>query len=232
MATPAQIAANRLNAIKSTGPRTDEGRATSRMNALRHGVDALSLVIPGEDPAEFADLSMSYRGHFRPHGPEQEYLVETLVQSDWLRRRALRIEAEIIRHALAEPAAGLHPLGAIHVSNTAGAHALERIRRHYEAAQRAWLAAYKQLERLLIAEAEVAAALSAAAEPAPAPVPPQSEIGFVPQKPLAPTATAAIGRQERVPGRSATPLPRPATPYGFGNTIGRVESAVNIHRAL
>ena len=38
MATQAQIAANRRNASKSTGPRTDRGRATSSQNARRHGL--------------------------------------------------------------------------------------------------------------------------------------------------------------------------------------------------
>ncbi len=35
--TPARLAANRRNALKSTGPRTAQGKAQSRMNGLRHG---------------------------------------------------------------------------------------------------------------------------------------------------------------------------------------------------
>jgi len=52
MATPAQIAANRTNAQKSTGPRSVEGKAASRFNALKHGMDAKSIVLPNEDGTE------------------------------------------------------------------------------------------------------------------------------------------------------------------------------------
>ena len=48
LATKRQIAANRRNARKSAGPKTPQGKATASMNALRHGLRARKVVIPGE----------------------------------------------------------------------------------------------------------------------------------------------------------------------------------------
>ena len=50
MATQAQVAANRLNARKSTGPRTAEGKTKAAQNAVKHGFRAARDVIVGEDP--------------------------------------------------------------------------------------------------------------------------------------------------------------------------------------
>ena len=47
-ASERQIAANRANAKKSTGPRTPEGRARAAMNALKDGVFARTPLLPGE----------------------------------------------------------------------------------------------------------------------------------------------------------------------------------------
>jgi hypothetical protein len=45
MATEKQIAANRANAQKTTGPRTEHGKSTSAMNALKTGLDAKNEII-------------------------------------------------------------------------------------------------------------------------------------------------------------------------------------------
>ena len=53
MATEAQILANRLNAEKSTGPTTPEGKAAVSQNALKHGLTAENDLISSEDLTEF-----------------------------------------------------------------------------------------------------------------------------------------------------------------------------------
>jgi hypothetical protein len=97
MATNAQIHANQLNSQRSTGPSSVEGRAAARFNALKHGMDAQSLIIPGEDPAELEALAHDYHLQFRPHGPEETFLVETLIRTDWNKSRLRRIETELLR---------------------------------------------------------------------------------------------------------------------------------------
>jgi len=55
MASPAQIAANRLNSRKSTGPATRQGRAKSSMNALKHGNRSRKLALLREESCAFEE---------------------------------------------------------------------------------------------------------------------------------------------------------------------------------
>src|SRR5262245_55553097 len=61
-----QLEANRLNARRSSGPRTQEGKGRARMNALRHGLTAKSIVIGDEDPKEFEDLRAKLQHDLQP----------------------------------------------------------------------------------------------------------------------------------------------------------------------
>src|SRR5437773_9447297 len=95
MPTEAQINANRLNAQKSTGPTSPEGKARSALNALKSGIDAWSHIIPSEDPAELETLTEQFLLHYRPADPVQLSLVDTLISTEWIQRRLRRVEAQL-----------------------------------------------------------------------------------------------------------------------------------------
>ena len=59
--SPARIAANRANALKSSGPKTEEGKAKSRANALKHGLTAEVLRTDDEPEiaAEFGTMTLA-----------------------------------------------------------------------------------------------------------------------------------------------------------------------------
>jgi hypothetical protein len=149
MASLAQITANRLNAQKSTGPRSDEGKAASRFNALKHAASAKSLVIPGEDESTLAELAASYHEQFQPLGPEEALLVEKIVAADWTQRRMHRLEAEVLNTLIArQDESEENPVGAAFVADCEGSNALQKIFRRREAAGREWYRALGELRRL------------------------------------------------------------------------------------
>ncbi len=92
MATPNQIAANRMNAKKSTGPQSPEGKKKSSMNRLSHGFASSATIIPGEDPDEFKALLDSLIDEFQPATETEQILVEKMATNNWLSQRAFRLQ--------------------------------------------------------------------------------------------------------------------------------------------
>jgi hypothetical protein len=87
-------AANRRNAQKSTGPRTPEGEAKVRLNALRHGLRSRQVVIPGlEQPWDFTVYLARLEKAFKPKGPLEVRQVREIGEADWQHGRWLRAEA-------------------------------------------------------------------------------------------------------------------------------------------
>jgi hypothetical protein len=145
MATPAQITANRANAQKSTGPISPEGKSASRFNALKHGLDAASVIIPGEDPAAYDALAADYRAEWDPATPSDNFHVDTMIRADWQKRRLQPLETELYKTILAETPGAT--LVAALLSGTPAAKLLTRIQRQILAFERAWYRASSQLQR-------------------------------------------------------------------------------------
>jgi len=92
MSSQRQIEANRLNAQKSTGPTTPEGRAAVSLNGLKYGLYAETLILPGEDPAAFDALLDRLDAEHQPATPTEEGFVSQIAMATWRRARIQRME--------------------------------------------------------------------------------------------------------------------------------------------
>ena len=88
---------NRRNARKSTGPRTEQGKAWSRLNSLKHGILASQAVLTAiegrENRAAFAQIVEGLAADFEPVGTFEQLLVEKIATCFWRFRRLLRFES-------------------------------------------------------------------------------------------------------------------------------------------
>ncbi len=92
MSTPLQIAANQENAKKSSGPRTEAGKAISALNNFRHGFNGAFSILPWEDEDQYDLLYGGLLDDHRPSNTTERLLVKTMAQSYWLRERALTLQ--------------------------------------------------------------------------------------------------------------------------------------------
>ena len=104
MVSEKQLAANRSNALKSTGPRTEAGKVRSARNSLKHGLLAKEVVITAGEGAEdqqvFDALLSDFIEQYAPDGPLEEMLVEKIAVCYWRLRRANRHEVGLLRREL------------------------------------------------------------------------------------------------------------------------------------
>jgi hypothetical protein len=89
----ARLAANRRNAAKSTGPRTERGKETSSLNAVKHGVRAKTPVLADEDPQVLEDRRAAWDACLLPGNDVERRLVDDAVFCTWQQDRARRAQA-------------------------------------------------------------------------------------------------------------------------------------------
>src|SRR6478752_2477062 len=76
----AQLRANRLNAQKSTGPRTEEGKQRASLNATRHGLTAQILTLTPEGLKALQVLIGDFEKQYQPANTQEKHLVHMLAQ--------------------------------------------------------------------------------------------------------------------------------------------------------
>ncbi len=88
MASDKRIAANRRNAVKSTGPKTAEGKTRSRQNAIRHGLTAHTVIAGLESRKEYEAFETTFVVEYAPQSAIEHELVARLASVFWRLRRA------------------------------------------------------------------------------------------------------------------------------------------------
>jgi hypothetical protein len=221
MASAAQIAANRQNALKSTGPRTATGKAASSGNAKKHGLHARELLTSDAADTEIRQIEAKYHQDF-PH-LAQRLLVRQLAEAEWRAAYAVRAEGETWIRLLAQlSAAGVDPRYATGEALDRGSSLFLKIYRFEARAWRDWHCAFHELaaqtEKFQIeANLEVTPDTVPAAKPSGSPSEssesPQtcsackSEFPALPGAATPNTAPSPVPRQE--------PAPRPVCPELF-----------------
>ena len=90
-----RLEANRRNALRSTGPRTEDGKQRSRVNALRHGLTAETVVGSLEDAEDYKAFEAAIIADYEAETAVARELVLRLASLLWRLRRANAIEADL-----------------------------------------------------------------------------------------------------------------------------------------
>ena len=87
-ASALQIETNRANAQHSTGPRTDDGKQRSSLNAVRHGLTGQTIVMPHEDMQAYLAHCQNYLQEWKPAGTTESHILQSIADSQWRLHRA------------------------------------------------------------------------------------------------------------------------------------------------
>ena len=103
MSSLRQIAANRRNALKSTGPITADGKERSRGNAVRHGLTAETVIATLEDQEDYQAFEAAVIAEYDAESAVERELVLRLASVLWRLRRATGMETALFESVTAEP---------------------------------------------------------------------------------------------------------------------------------
>jgi hypothetical protein len=101
--SPEQLAANRANAARSSGPRTPEGKFRSSQNARKHGFTASSFtVVRLEDLNEVAALREDLVNLYHPVNSQELFALERVALAQQAILRAARLESGFLSNCLSD----------------------------------------------------------------------------------------------------------------------------------
>lgn len=91
--TDKKLEANRRNARKSRGPKTEEGKRNSSKNAIRHGILANSILVEGESRERFVVFLNALVEEYAPQNVREQLLVEKIAVAQWRLRRIWSVQS-------------------------------------------------------------------------------------------------------------------------------------------
>jgi hypothetical protein len=153
MTTPFQGQSNRANARRSTGPRTAAGKARSSQNALKHGLRAAPVLLPGESAADWREHREGVLISLGVKGTLETELADRVALALWRLRRVGPCDAATAAREL--PADGCP---------ASDDDLLEKIMRYETHLSRQALRALEALERLQMIRDQQPALLSFAVD--------------------------------------------------------------------
>ena len=98
--------ANRANALRSTGPRSERGKARSRLNAAKHGLTGRGVVLPQEDHPRFVALEAALAERFAAAQADERGCIREIAAALWRLGRVPLAEAAVFEAVFAGSGAG------------------------------------------------------------------------------------------------------------------------------
>jgi hypothetical protein len=149
MSTAAQLFANRANALRSTGPRTEEGKTASSLNSLNHGLASKQLVLPHESREDYEALHASFTKDYKPANATERELVRRMADAWWRLQRAYRVENAFLSKCMEAGGSSDDAMAGLFLDPKEQAR-MRLFMRYLGAAERAWnksLADFNQVRR-------------------------------------------------------------------------------------
>jgi len=219
-----QLAANRANALKSTGPTSPDGRARSARNSRKHGFAAAQFSIPGsENPEELLALREDLITLYQPVNSQELFAIEQIAVAQQQILRAARFEAGVFGSSNSADPYGNMELAQKFPTRASGGYAyldfglILRYQAQAERQYRRWVEEFERLKKLRAELAEeipnepILETESERSEDLPPAPCPQSLVSASPNEPIStreatPTSPQSLAPSPKSPAFSPRPL--------------------------
>ena len=141
----------RSNGAFSKGPATEQGKAISAQNSLKHGLTSSRIVLPGESQEEYDALEASIISRFKPVGELEMELAKEMASARWRLRRIDIMETAVFKKAIRQqqellgPDAGPDEVRDAAYAEVAESKTLRMLSRHQGQLRRAYEKAWKEI---------------------------------------------------------------------------------------